>query len=68
MPCILPTCGDCENYEGTKEQLLICKAFPGGIPEEYFWCKVDVKKLGECRNGYKFEDKYLKRRSQQKSE
>lgn len=54
MPCIIPSCSSCKNYIGND----VCRAFPKGIPKEYMWGPVDVEELIECKNGYKFEDKY----------
>ena len=32
-----------------------CKAFPNGKPPEFLLSEVDVRKLKECNNGYKYE-------------
>ena len=58
MPVIISDCPCCKNCDERvdKNKPLTCKAFPKGIPNEYLWCKVDVKKLTECNNGYKYEE------------
>ena len=57
MPCIISSCPICINFLRPKEDSNICKAFPDGIPDDYFWGKVDVEELVECKNGFKFEDR-----------
>ena len=57
MPCIIPDCTSCKNlYEEKINGSFCCKAFPDGIPKDYFWGSVDVKNIIECNYGYKFED------------
>ena len=58
MPVIISDCPCCKNcYDRMDEtKPLCCKAFPDGIPNEYLLCKVNVKKLAECNNGYKYEE------------
>lgn len=55
---IIADCPCCKNCieQTDKNAPLICKAFPDGIPKEYIWGPVDVKKLRECNNGYKYEE------------
>lgn len=57
MSCIIPDCSSCINlYDEKINDKFCCKAFPEGIPKEYFWGPVDVKDISECNDGYKFED------------
>jgi hypothetical protein len=56
MICIDYPCDRCKN---AFEEMLdgwntACKAFPEGIPVKFL--KIDVTKLAECANGYKFEE------------
>ncbi|MGI5825234.1 MAG: glutamyl-tRNA amidotransferase [Bacillota bacterium] len=39
-----------------KGYLSCCKAYPDGIPDEYY-ITIDPKELEECANGYKWEEK-----------
>lgn len=57
MSVIIPDCPCCKNCNDRedKSKPLTCKAFPDGIPSDYLWCKIDVKKIKECARGYKFE-------------
>ena len=58
MPVIIadcPCCKHCFDRLDVSEPLK-CKAFPNGIPKEYLWGAIDVTKLAECNNGYKYED------------
>ena len=57
MPCILPLCPDCINFLRSKEDSNVCKAFPDGIPDNYFWYGINAKKSVECKNGFKFENR-----------
>lgn len=57
MPVIIPECTSCKNiYDEIIEEKFCCAAFPKGIPDEYFWCKINVHELTECANGFKFEE------------
>ena len=51
-------CDSCKNQlpniDGWK---CACKAFPDGIPNEYFTTKLDPKEMPECNNGIGFEPK-----------
>lgn len=58
MSVIIPDCTSCKNFidKKTANGSFCCLAFPEGIPNEYFWCKIDVRTLSECANGKHFED------------
>lgn len=57
MPVIIPDCTSCKNFIDHNDiSGYHCKAFPEGIPKEYFWGKIDVKKIQICANGFKFEE------------
>lgn len=58
MPVIITDCPCCKNCFDRidKTKPLCCKAFPNGIPKEYLWGEIDVKKIKECANGYKYEE------------
>lgn len=50
------SCGFCKNLLPKKDGWRpCCKAFPDGMPFDYCCERVDVSKLEECANGYKFE-------------
>lgn len=56
MPVVIPDCTSCKHLSDKKNNgTFCCLAFPNGIPKEYFWGKVDVRKLSECANKIKFE-------------
>ena len=57
MTVIFSTCADCIHITGKWPGIISCPAFPDGIPDDYFWNKVDVLKLDECGNGVSFEEK-----------
>lgn len=51
MVCI-DRCGFCIHYKGRPKGLMICDAFPDGIPAGYY----ELEHPGEeCANGYRFE-------------
>ena len=56
MICVDYPCDRCkhqrENIDGWQ---CACDAFPDGIPDEFF--RTDPRKLTECNNGIKFEEK-----------
>ena len=57
MSVIIPDCTSCENLKAQKENgQFCCAAFPNGIPEEYFWGNIPVRKIPECANDIKFEE------------
>ena len=48
-------CAECRYYLGKINSWRTgCKAFPNGFPIGFLG-KIDVKKLKECANGYKWE-------------
>lgn len=53
---ILFACVDCKNAykDGDK---ICCGAFPEGVPRPILDNKTDPRKMPECGNGFKFEDK-----------
>lgn len=57
MPVIIPDCTSCKNlYSEKKDEKFCCAAFPNGIPNDYFWGKINVRDLVECSNNAKFEE------------
>lgn len=53
--CVNYPCERCKNYIGLKDGWdMICKAFPDGIPGEFFK-SINAAELPECANGYKYE-------------
>jgi len=49
---IFPQCLECKHFiKGTFEGKIICKAFPGGVPEEY------VKSSGDYKIDREFTNK-----------
>lgn len=56
MSVVIPDCTSCKHLlDDKKDGQFCCTAFPDGIPKEYFWGNVAVKKLPECANKIKFE-------------
>lgn len=52
---IISDCTDCKNMGDRKEGVgIVCRAFPEGIPSEWFW-KGNPKEVKECNNGIGFE-------------
>lgn len=49
-------CVDCIHRK-KNEKVLYCGAYPDGIPRSILNCEIDPRKIDECGNGYKFEDK-----------
>lgn len=57
MPVIIPDCTSCKNiFDEKKNGIFCCSAFPSGIPNNFFWGKVDVKKLDECNDGFGYKE------------
>lgn len=56
--CPIPLCPSCVHCRdrSNKNNPLCCDAFPKGIPVEYLFGPVQVTKLKECNNGFKFEE------------
>lgn len=56
MPVIIPDCTSCKNINNKNQDgKYCCAAFPNGIPDDYFWAKINVRQLKECSNNVKFE-------------
>lgn len=55
MSVIFSDCMDCKNYIDTSENKSKCKAFPEGIPNEWFWNKGRSNRDEVCNGEYKFE-------------
>lgn len=57
------SCSYCKNLLPLKNGWEICcNAFPDGVPSDYCFERIDVTKLKECANGYKFEPDIEKQR------
>ncbi len=56
MSCPILDCPSCKHIDLVRKHPHTCKAFPYGIPDNYFWGEIDVRKVAECNNGYRFED------------
>lgn len=57
MPVIIPECTSCMHLcDKNKDGQFYCSAFPNGIPKEYFWGNVDVRKIPECANNIRFKE------------
>ena len=57
MSVIVPDCTSCKHlYDNGEIGYFCCEAFPDGIPEDYFWGKVDVRQQDECANKIRFEE------------
>lgn len=56
MTC-LSNCDECKHCKGLHPdtKVMICDAFPNGIPVDYALGVINVKEITECANGYKFE-------------
>ncbi len=50
-----PCCKHCHDCNDVSEPLC-CDAFPKGIPKDYLFGPVQVRKIPECNNGYKYEE------------
>lgn len=56
MSIVIPDCTSCKNLTDKNEKgQFCCKAFPYGIPKDYFWGKVDVRNIQQCANNIRFE-------------
>ena len=55
---IIPDCPCCKHCDERADidKPLCCAAFPKGIPKEYLFGPVQVRKISECNNGYKYEE------------
>lgn len=53
---IISDCTDCNNFitDASVDTRNICKAFPKGIPDKWFW-EGEPKQVKECNNGIGFE-------------
>lgn len=57
MSVIIPDCTSCKNIVDEKiNGKFCCSAFQNGIPDDFFWGKVDVKKINVCNNGFGYEE------------
>ncbi|MCD7741452.1 MAG: glutamyl-tRNA amidotransferase [Ruminococcus sp.] len=57
MSVVIPDCTSCKHiFKENDSTTFYCSAFPNGIPKDYFWGNVDVRKIFECANGIKFEE------------
>lgn len=56
MSVIIPDCTSCRHIKEDENGHFYCAAFPNGIPKEYFWGNIQVRKLPECANHIKFEE------------
>lgn len=54
MSVIFSDCIDCKNFIGNVNDVLICKAFPNGIPSDWFWNKCRSNRDKICSKEYKF--------------
>lgn len=57
MSVIFSDCIDCKNFideSDDTENKLKCKAFPDGIPSDWFWNKCRSNRDKICSKGYKF--------------
>ena len=56
---IFPQCMDCKNFIGKlAEDVFYCKAYPGGIPVDVFWNKIDHRENIAGDHGFLFENLY----------
>lgn len=56
-------CTFCKNLLPKKDGWrACCSAFPDGIPNDYCFERIDISKLDECANGYKYDPDPEKRR------
>lgn len=54
---VIPDCTSCRHLTDKKENgQFCCEAFPQGIPKDYFWGGIDVRKIPQCANDIKFEE------------
>lgn len=57
MSVVIPDCTSCEHFKGKNEKgHFCCAAFPNGIPKEFFWGNISVRKLPECADNIKFKE------------
>ena len=57
MSIVIPDCTSCKNLTNKNEKgQFCCKAFPYGIPKDYFWGNIPVRKLPECADNIKFKE------------
>ncbi len=56
IPVFVPVCIDCKN-KFRKGDVICCKAYPDGIPNDIWRKKATTEKSNLCPNGYKFERK-----------
>lgn len=57
MSVVIPDCTSCKYLSDKNENgQFCCAAFPNGIPKEYFWGNIAVRKIPECANNIKFEE------------
>ena len=54
MSVIFSDCMDCKNYDFDSKKESKCKAFPDGIPSDWFWNKCRSNRDKICSKGYKF--------------
>lgn len=55
MSCVLSKCAECAHFLKKKpEDPLACKAYPGGIPKDWF-LRGNPELMKECNNGYSYE-------------
>lgn len=54
MSVIFSDCIDCKNFIDDPDNKLKCKAFPEGIPSEWFWNKCRINRDKICNGEYKF--------------
>ena len=56
MPVVIPDCTSCKHFIGKNDEgKFCCVAFPDGIPKDYFWGSVPVRKIPECANEIRLE-------------
>lgn len=57
MSVIIPDCTSCKHlFNEKKNGKFCCEAFKEGIPDDFFWGKIDVKKISECNDKIKFDE------------
>ena len=53
----IPLCSDCWRFDTSNKIKNVCKAYPGGIPEEILIGKVDHRRPYKGDHGILFEGK-----------
>lgn len=57
MSCVISTCAGCKHITIDKNgEYGACAAFPEGIPDDYYWGRIDVLKIEKCNNNVGYEE------------